>query len=77
MAGRARGSGDVMVTDPPRLLACLSIDVQFHVWRLIHKDVTAGDVFLRILVHNHEHMGQAIAYARMKGIVPPWSARGQ
>ena len=23
--------------------------------------------------HMHEHLGQAIAYARMNGIVPPWS----
>lgn len=23
--------------------------------------------------HAHEHLGQAIAYARMNGIVPPWS----
>lgn len=42
--------------------------------QFLKKDVTAGDVFLRILVHNHEHMGQAIAYARMNGVVPPWSA---
>jgi uncharacterized damage-inducible protein DinB len=42
--------------------------------QLFKKDVTAADVFLRILVHNHEHMGQAVAYARMNGIVPPWSA---
>ena len=35
------------------------------------KDVTAGDVFLRILVHNQEHMG--IAHVRMNGIAPPWS----
>lgn len=41
--------------------------------KLFNKDVTAGDVFLRILVHNHEHMGQSIAYARVNGIVPPWS----
>jgi uncharacterized damage-inducible protein DinB len=41
--------------------------------RLLNKDVTAGDVFLRILVHNHEHMGQAVAYARVNGIAPPWS----
>ena len=41
--------------------------------QLFKKDVTADDVFLRILVHNNEHMGQAIAYARMNGIVPPWS----
>jgi uncharacterized damage-inducible protein DinB len=41
--------------------------------QLFKKDVTAGDIFLRILVHNHEHMGQAIAYARMNGVAPPWS----
>lgn len=23
--------------------------------------------------HGHEHLGQAIAYARMNGVVPPWS----
>jgi uncharacterized damage-inducible protein DinB len=37
------------------------------------KDATADGVFLRLLVHIHEHMGQSIAYARMNGIVPPWS----
>ena len=42
--------------------------------QLFKKDVTAADVFTRILVHNHEHMGQAIAYARMNGVVPPWTA---
>jgi uncharacterized damage-inducible protein DinB len=26
--------------------------------------------------HNGEHLGQAIAYARMNGVVPPWSAGG-
>lgn len=41
--------------------------------KLFGKEVTAQDVFLRILAHNHEHMGQMIAYARMNGIVPPWS----
>jgi uncharacterized damage-inducible protein DinB len=44
---------------------------------LFKKDVTAGDVFLRLLVHNNEHMGQAVAYARMNGITPPWSASGE
>ena len=37
-------------------------------------EVEADAVFLRALVHNHEHMGQLIGYARMNGIVPPWSA---
>lgn len=39
------------------------------------RDVTVDDVMLRILVHNHEHMGQLIGYARMSGVVPPWSAK--
>ncbi len=34
---------------------------------------TSDKIFLRILVHNNEHMGQSVAYARMNGIVPPWS----
>jgi uncharacterized damage-inducible protein DinB len=28
-------------------------------------------------VHAHEHLGQAIAYARSNGIVPPWTAAAQ
>ena len=39
-------------------------------------DTTAGGVLLRLLVHNHEHMGQLIAYARTIGVVPPWSQSG-
>jgi len=35
---------------------------------------TTGDgMFLRIIVHDNEHMGQLIAYARMTGVKPPWS----
>jgi len=30
-------------------------------------------VFLRLLSHAHEHMGQMIAYLRMNGMLPPWS----
>jgi uncharacterized damage-inducible protein DinB len=28
---------------------------------------------LILLTHNHEHLGQAIAYARSIGVTPPWS----
>ncbi len=38
-------------------------------------DVPASHVMLRLLVHNHEHMGQAIAYARMSQVAPPWSVK--
>ena len=30
-------------------------------------------MYLRIIVHANEHMGQLVAYARMTGVVPPWS----
>ena len=29
--------------------------------------------FMTALNHVHEHLGQSIAYARMNGVVPPWS----
>jgi uncharacterized damage-inducible protein DinB len=38
-----------------------------------NKVVTVDGMYLRIIVHANEHMGQSIAYARMNGIVPPWS----
>ena len=41
--------------------------------KLFGKEVTVDAVLLRTLVHNHEHMGQLIAYARMNGVTPPWS----
>jgi uncharacterized damage-inducible protein DinB len=33
--------------------------------------------YLLLLTHAHEHLGQSIAYARMNGVVPPWTAREQ
>ncbi|MBM3811066.1 MAG: DinB family protein [Acidimicrobiia bacterium] len=41
--------------------------------RFFNQDSTIGNVFLRILVHSHEHMGQSVAYARIMGVAPPWS----
>lgn len=37
------------------------------------RDATVDGMYLRIIVHANEHMGQLVAYARMTGIVPPWS----
>lgn len=37
------------------------------------RDATVDGMFLRIIVHANEHMGQLVAYARMTGVVPPWS----
>ena len=41
--------------------------------RLYGRDVPSWSVLLQLLAHMNEHLGQSIAYARMNGIVPPWS----
>ncbi len=41
--------------------------------RLYGRDVPQWAVLLQLLAHMNEHLGQSIAYARMNGIVPPWS----
>ncbi|MBI5214125.1 MAG: DinB family protein [Ignavibacteriae bacterium] len=40
-------------------------------------ETTVRGVFFTAALHMHEHMGQAIAYARMNNIVPPWTAAEQ
>jgi uncharacterized damage-inducible protein DinB len=40
---------------------------------IVDRDATVDGMYLRILVHANEHMGQLVAYARMTGVVPPWS----
>jgi len=37
-------------------------------------DMTKRGVFILLAGHIHEHLGQSIAYARINGITPPWSA---
>jgi uncharacterized damage-inducible protein DinB len=34
---------------------------------------SARNFMITLLNHCHEHLGQLIAYARMNGVVPPWS----
>ena len=40
-------------------------------------DANDGDVIYILVTHNHEHLGQSIAYARMNGITPPWTEEAQ
>jgi len=40
---------------------------------IVDRDATVDGMYLRIIVHANEHMGQLIAYARMTGVAPPWS----
>ena len=35
--------------------------------------VNGQAVLMQLVTHKSEHVGQSIAYARMNGIVPPWS----
>ena len=37
------------------------------------RDATVDGMYLRIIAHANEHMGQLVAYARMTGVVPPWA----
>jgi uncharacterized damage-inducible protein DinB len=39
----------------------------------LKRDTTADAVYLRLIIHCNEHMGQLVAYARMTGVAPPWS----
>jgi len=40
-------------------------------------EANAGDIVYLIIVDAHEHLGQAITYARINGIVPPWTAEAE
>jgi uncharacterized damage-inducible protein DinB len=40
-------------------------------------DANYGDVIYILVVHAHEHLGQSIAYARVNGIVPPWTVAAE
>jgi uncharacterized damage-inducible protein DinB len=53
-------------------LAVTAKDLERKV-HIADRDATVDGMYLRILVHANEHMGQLIAYARMTGVAPPWS----
>jgi uncharacterized damage-inducible protein DinB len=41
--------------------------------QLYGREVPQWSVLLQLVAHMNEHLGQSIAYARMNGVVPPWS----
>jgi uncharacterized damage-inducible protein DinB len=53
-------------------LAVAARDLQRKV-HIADREATVDGMYLRIIVHANEHMGQLIAYARTSGIAPPWS----
>ncbi|HKA24363.1 MAG TPA: DinB family protein [Candidatus Eisenbacteria bacterium] len=45
--------------------------------QMFGKPATVRACCLTMVTHMHEHLGQSIAYARVNGIVPPWTARAE
>jgi uncharacterized damage-inducible protein DinB len=45
--------------------------------KMFGEETTVSGVLFTVATHQHEHLGQAIAYARMNGVVPPWTAARQ
>jgi uncharacterized damage-inducible protein DinB len=41
--------------------------------KIFGRDGSKGSLLMLYAVHAHEHLGQAIAYARSNGVAPPWS----
>jgi uncharacterized damage-inducible protein DinB len=81
------GAKAAPITDPEKLQEALKAsyanlqkaitgvsdnDLQTHV-KLFGEDMTKQDAVMLILEDQHEHLGQSIAYARINGVVPPWS----
>jgi uncharacterized damage-inducible protein DinB len=58
-------------------LASLSNDDLKHPVKEFGPEASAGDVVYLIAMDAHEHLGQAIAYARENGVVPPWTAEAK
>jgi uncharacterized damage-inducible protein DinB len=44
--------------------------------KLFGQDATVRDDMMVLASHAHEHLGQAIAYARSNNVTPPWSVKG-
>jgi uncharacterized damage-inducible protein DinB len=45
--------------------------------KMFGMDFTIRNFWITMVGHLHEHLGQEIAYARMNGVVPPWTAKQQ
>jgi uncharacterized damage-inducible protein DinB len=76
-----------LITDPAKVQEALKVsyanlqksimglsdnDLQTPV-KMFGRDMTKQAALMLIIVDQHEHLGQSIAYARSNGVVPPWS----
>ena len=83
----AQASKPAAVTDPAEMqealrssyadlrkaLASLSPDDLNASVKLFGRDTTKQGAAFMLLMDQHEHLGQSIAYARSNSVVPPWS----
>jgi len=82
-----RGGRGTPVTDPDKMQEALKTsyanvqkaieglsdaDLKTPV-KIFGKDMTKEGAIRYLFGDQHEHLGQSIAYARMNGVVPPWS----
>jgi hypothetical protein len=87
-AGRGGGmAGGPSITDPmamqnalresyaavTKALSALSAADLNTAVTLFGQNTTKQGAALMLLMDQHEHLGQSIAYARINGVVPPWS----
>jgi uncharacterized damage-inducible protein DinB len=63
-----------VLSETVKKISQADLDKVIHVFG---QDMTIRNFMISILGHIHEHLGQAIAYARMNKVVPPWTARQQ
>jgi uncharacterized damage-inducible protein DinB len=54
----------VRATDEGELAASLQV---------FGRPMSQQQLWILAMSHLHEHLGQGIAYARINGVVPPWS----
>ena len=54
-------------------VAAMSADALEADTQLYGRTVPGWAVLVQLETHLSEHLGQSIAYARMNGVVPPWS----
>lgn len=86
-AAAAYDGWEESVTDKEQVVRILEASMQ-HVRALVEgmgeadlnrtttlygRQVGQWAVLFQLVAHMNEHLGQAIAYARMNGVVPPWS----
>jgi uncharacterized damage-inducible protein DinB len=54
-------------------IAAMNSDALTRETTLYGRKVESWSVVVQLVAHLNEHTGQSVAYARMNGVVPPWS----